>query len=49
MLSRVTATFTLSFAAALAQTNSGAITGLVTDAAGAVVPSAKVVIRETNT
>ena len=49
MLSRFTVTLTISLAAALAQTNTGAITGLVTDAAGAVVPSAKVVIRETNT
>lgn len=49
MIYRFALTLTISLGAAFAQTNTGAITGLVTDGAGAVVPSAKVVIREINT
>ncbi|MFN7922279.1 MAG: TonB-dependent receptor [Bryobacteraceae bacterium] len=46
---RLSATIVLACAVLRAQTNTGSITGLVTDGAGASVPGAKVVIRELGT
>src|SRR5258706_5272467 len=49
MLTRFALLLALTCSFVFAQTNTGAITGIVHDSAGAVVPNAKVVIKEINT